>query len=96
MEELLDGLIDIIQDALREFMCWIIEIWLDLSNYVVDLIMPDNIALNDGMGSLGSVLSTVNWFVPIGYGFTLLGTYFSIKATLIVIRWILKFVPTID
>ena len=85
--------------ALKDALFWLFELILSAFSHMIDyffnLITSLFPSLSPSLDALLSIMAHVNYLIPLSYGLTLFFSYYTIKSTVIVIRWILKFTPLI-
>jgi hypothetical protein len=83
----------------KDFFKWLIDTIVNIFVFLYDVLITALLALfptlDTSVQAILDVLEYVNYFVPIGYGFTLLASYYAILSSVVVYRWILKHIPTI-
>ena len=92
-------MIESVFQAVKDAIMWVFQQIIDFFVYLVDITLNLIVALfpsfNAPLDALLAIMTNVNFILPIGYGMTLFFAYYSIKPTMIIIRWVLKFIPTI-
>ena len=83
-------------NALKDFMCWVIETFLGFASWLINFIVQTLESVG-GMdfSTVSGPMSAVNYVVPVGFGAGLLLSYYTFKIWLIVVRYILKAIPTV-
>ena len=92
-------MLQIIYDAVKGVIEWLLNLIITVFSYAVDLVLDMILAvfptLDTTLDSLISVMGQVSYFVPLGYGFTLLFALYSVRSITIIIRSVHKFITTL-
>ena len=92
---MIESMFQAVKDAIMWVFEQIINFFVYLVDVTLDLIVSLFPAFNAPLDALLVIMTNVNFILPIGYGLSLFFAYYSIKPTMIIIRWVLKFIPTI-
>lgn len=66
---------------------------LDLTTSAAAALKPDG--MNDAMSSALAILAQINNWIPLSWGASVLIGYFGMWLLLLVLRWVIKLIPTI-
>jgi hypothetical protein len=95
---MLDGLISLLKTFFTQFIQWLLD-WIfaaiDQLLGVVNCLIPD-LHVNTYYVEFVNYASWANKWVPIDFGFYLIGLYLIIKMTVQLINWILGLIPFVN
>lgn len=92
-------MIESLFQSFKDALFWIFNLIIDFFVYMIDIFLDGITTLfptfEAPLDAILTIMAQVNFLIPLTYGLVLFFTYYSIKSTLILTRWVLKFIPTI-
>lgn len=93
--DLIDGIVDGFLTQLKEWFCWLVNLAMSWGVPWIESAIAGVEGVNVDVSALVFWVGVINAWVPVTEGVAAVGIYMSLWAVMVVVRWIIKLIPTI-